>query len=83
MLAMLKNIVDGWANYTWESKEVRRLAEARAMKCAECPMANWGMIAQFLDDEVKQIQGLKCSVCDCPLSTKLRAKSEVCPMNQW
>jgi Zn ribbon nucleic-acid-binding protein len=83
MLNKLNNIVRGWAGYVWETPEVKALAEKRAVACADCPNAEWGLIAQLLEDDVTTIKGLKCSMCDCPLSTKLRSKEEVCPLAKW
>lgn len=82
-MSKLKNIIDGWKNYVFEDKDAKKLAESRAIKCAQCSMSVHGMVAEFLDDEVKQIKGMKCDVCDCPLSTKLRAREEVCPLGEW
>lgn len=83
MLNKLNNIVRGWLGYVWETPEIKSMAEKRAVSCADCDNAVWGLVPQFMDDEVKQIKGLKCSSCDCPLSTKLRSKEEVCPLQKW
>lgn len=79
----LQLIVSGWKNYGFESDAIRSMARTRAMVCADCDSAVFGMIPQFLDDEVKEIKGLKCEQCDCPLSTKLRAEGSICPMSKW
>ena len=83
MIDKLNNILSGWKGYLWETPEVKGLAQKRAIECAKCDKAEWGMIPQFMDDEVKEIKGLSCGLCDCPLSTKLRAQNEKCGLGKW
>jgi len=77
----IQNIIQGWTAYLLNEKFA--LAKARAKFCQDCKFAIIGKYEQILNDEIKEIQGLKCSVCGCPLSPKLRAKKERCPLNKW
>lgn len=83
MLVKLQNILSGWKNYLWESPEVRTMAEARAKECAVCINAVKGSIIEFMADDVKEIEGMICALCDCPLSTLLRSPKEKCKANKW
>lgn len=65
------------------------MEKKRAEICKACiidgkPGAVLGTYEQLMMDfELKEIQGLKCNVCKCPLSTKLRVKDEKCPLGKW
>ena len=87
MLDKLHNILNGWKNYIFEDKAVESLAKARAVECAKCDNAVYGMIAVLIEDEIEDIKGLVCDGCEgsvkCPLSTKLRSVDEKCPENKW
>ena len=83
MLDKLNNIIRGWSNYIFESAEVKSLAQKRAIECAKCPNAVWGLVPQFLEDDVKEIKGLKCALCECPLSTLLRSPDSKCEAGKW
>lgn len=59
------------------------MAKARAVECAKCDEAEYGWVLAMVNDKLKDIQGLKCSLCDCPLSGKLRSPEEKCPKDLW
>lgn len=77
------NIIQGWKSYL--SKETSEIALERAKICSSCPSAILGTYEKWLPEtsELKKIQGLKCNVCSCPLSAKLRSPNEICPLNKW
>jgi len=75
------NIIQGWAAYFMNEKS--KLAIERAAICKNCDKAVCGTYEKILNDSIKEIQGLKCNVCGCPLSTKLRSQNEVCPSKKW
>lgn len=76
------NIAQGWNLYL--NDENNTLAKGRSEKCQECPDAIVGTFEKFMPDKtLKQIQGLKCDVCKCPLSAKLRSPNETCPKGKW
>lgn len=86
MVGKLTSIIKGWANYIWESEDVREMAKERAKHCAKCDKAKMALVPTFIDDEIKDIYGLVCTGCGivhCPLSGKLRSPDEKCPDNKW
>ena len=87
MLKKLNNILQGWKNYAFESKEIENMAKARAVECAKCELAVYGLVASLIEDEIKEITGLVCNGCStnikCPLSGKLRSPNENCPLGLW
>ncbi len=77
--AKLKRIAEGWKNFIFTSPSVEALAKGRAEICASCPFAIEGKWLQNLGDEIIEIEGLKCEICNCPLSAKTRSIKEECP----
>ena len=81
-MGQISKILDGWGRYFKGS--VSDLEKERAKVCEECPEAVVGSYEKLLPDySLKVVQGLKCNICHCPLSTKLRAKNEKCPLGKW
>lgn len=81
-MAQISDIVDAWEDYLLgkTSEETK----ARAAICHKCPHAVKGFFEKFMPDEtLKEVQGLKCAKCNCPLSTKLRGENEKCPLYKW
>ena len=83
MFKKLNRIIQGWTNYIWESHDIRLMAEQRAVECSGCENALYGKVLSFLDDDVKEIEGMYCGLCDCPLSTLLRSPESQCKINLW
>ena len=82
-MSKLSNIINGWVNYVFPKKEVETLAKVRAKICAKCTEAKEGNYEILKDGELKEIQGMMCGLCKCPLSTKLRSEQEKCPIDKW
>ena len=62
------------------TKEEKR----RASICKGCPSAVIGRYEKLMPDySLKEVRGLKCDECGCPLSTKIRSKNEKCPLEKW
>lgn len=81
-MGQIYNIAKGWGQYF--KGTVSALEKERATVCEQCPEATVGTYEKFMPDKsLKEIQGLKCGVCKCPLSTKLRTKNENCPLGKW
>lgn len=81
-MAQLSNILDGWKKYL--SGEATEEEKKRASICAKCPKAVIGTYEKLMPDySLKEIKGMKCGICDCPLSTKIRSKNEKCPLGKW
>lgn len=80
-------IISGWKNVIFKNKDIEELANVRAKICASCPEANKKYkFKQFLPGEkiaTKEIEGLACNVCGCPLSAKIRQVLENCPQDKW
>lgn len=81
-MGLISNISKGWGHYF--KGKVSSLEKERAKECEQCPEAIVGTYEKFMPDKsLKEIQGLKCNICKCPLSTKLRSKNENCPLEKW
>ena len=81
-MAQINNIIEGWGVYV--KGDTPDFALARKEICKQCPFAVMGTYEKWMPEkELKEIQGLKCQKCQCPLSTKLRTKNETCPINNW
>jgi hypothetical protein len=63
----LKEIYDGWKNYTFPTPEIESLAKYRAAICCEC-------------DEL--ILGI-CIKCICPNVGKIRSPTSFCSIGKW
>lgn len=80
----LKAILKGWENYIFPAPEVEAKAKERAKICANCPMAKKGTYQQLMNDHtLKDVEGMVCGVCGCPLSTLLRQDEKGCELNKW
>jgi len=84
LVSKLQHIIDGWGNYLKQKPKVEKLAKERAEICAKCEHAIEGTYEKLMPDySITTAYGMKCNVCQCPLSTKLRATEEVCPKGKW
>jgi transcription elongation factor Elf1 len=81
----LQNIVDGWTNLIFPDAVSEELALHRANICAKCPFAQMssGTYTIVVDNKTKNIRGMSCGKCGCPLSAKVRAKNDSCPIGKW
>ena len=82
-MAQISNILNGWNNYFNKDAVVEKVANKRAEFCAKCPFAVESIFTIFVKDELKEIEGLVCSRCNCPLSAKIRSINETCPEKLW
>lgn len=81
-MAQIYNILQGWKKYL--NEEAGQLEKTRADICKDCEHATVGTYEKLMKDfKLKEIQGLKCDKCKCPLSTKLRSENEKCPLGKW
>ena len=80
----ISSILEGF-KYTRIEDPIREdLARYRASICGTCDFISEGRVFGIgKDDRIKEIKGMKCSVCMCGLSEKLRSKKESCPDNRW
>ena len=82
---VLSNIIAGWSNLVFTDPQVEALAIQRAAICAKCPFAEIlnGLHTIVVDKKTTQVRGLKCGKCGCPLSAKVRAPQDACPIGKW
>jgi hypothetical protein len=82
---ILSNIIAGWSNLVFTDPQVEALAIQRAAICAKCPFAEIvnGLHTIVVDKKTTQVRGLKCGKCGCPLSAKVRAPHDSCPIRKW
>lgn len=85
MIGKLRNILEGWKGYAFPDEDTEKEAKKRAEICAQCDSAKPvdGMDRVLPDPDNKQAEGMKCVECGCPLSSKLRAMDEECPLKKW
>lgn len=73
-------ISEGWTNLVIKDPEIEAMAKERATECAKCPHAVPGKWIQSMPDKsIKEIEGLKCEICTCPLSAATRSPKKECP----
>lgn len=66
--------MQGWKNYTFPNNKVEESAKIKAEICAKCPHAVNSVWDEILPDAtLQEVKGMKCELCDCPLSTLLRS----------
>lgn len=82
-LGKINNILNGWHNLLIKDEVVEKVAEARAEICVKCPFAVHKTLLIFVKDDFKEIEGMACERCNCPLSAKLRSVNEKCPEDLW
>lgn len=82
---VLRNILEGWANYAIPNAVTEELAHKRASICAQCPLAQMDSTVHSIvvDNKTKQIRGMVCTGCSCPLSAKVRSSHDSCPKGKW
>jgi len=53
----------------------------RSEICAACPLKEKRFYADFVKAEIKDVEGYVCTVCNCPIATKVFAteKENICP----
>ena len=84
-MGRIDDILNGYKNYFIGGDPVMEaVAVKRAAICAACPLAEKGLHAALLPDRrIRDIQGLYCGECGCPLSAKVRSQGTKCPKNKW
>jgi len=50
--------------------------------CHTCTKAVYKPYIDFINDELKDVKGFVCGVCNCPLVAKIRS-TDKCPKNKW
>ena len=76
-MSKLSFIIQGWKNYVFKDVNVEESAKRKAEICAGCDEATMSVWDDVLPDAtLVEVKGMKCSVCDCPLSTLLRSEKK-------
>lgn len=55
----------------------------RAAICSSCPLKELRGYAEILDSKMIEINGYVCTLCDCPLATKIFAKDKKNICLEW
>ncbi|MCB0515181.1 MAG: hypothetical protein KDD49_03850 [Bacteroidetes bacterium] len=83
-MGKLNDIISGWKSYLINDPIAAEIAKGRAKVCSKCDEAIPGTYEVFLPENVaKEIKGLRCNVCSCPLSTSTRSRDYKCPLDKW
>jgi len=63
------------------SGEIGAEEQRRSSICRECPLKEIRSYARILHSKMEDVNGYVCTVCDCPLATKIFAKEpdNICP----
>ncbi|WP_462250441.1 hypothetical protein [Ekhidna sp.] len=81
-MSKLVSILTGWANYA--TGKMPEYSRSRAEKCSTCDFAVKSVFELILKErELKEVEGLKCDKCGCPIVAKIRSKEEKCPVGKW
>ena len=81
-MSKLVNILEGWGKYI--TGKIPQYALGRAEICGKCEDAEESKFEMFMkDDSLREIEGLVCNLCSCPIVAKIRAKEETCPKRKW
>jgi len=83
LIVKLASVLKGWRYAIWRDEKHEQLARNRAEICSGCEHAKHGKILKLVGDDIKEIQGHYCGLCDCPLSAKLRSEDETCDDGRW
>jgi DNA-directed RNA polymerase subunit RPC12/RpoP len=72
----MSNVIEGNWNRVTNNPAVEQLANERRAVCEGCDHR----VIIFTVDTYKEYG---CSVCWCPIESKIRSKGESCPMSKW
>jgi len=80
-----QDIVDGYSYLVVQDSEVEKIAQHRASICSKCTQAKYSGTVNTIvvDNKIREIKGLRCGVCTCPISGLVRAEGKVCPLGKW
>lgn len=80
-----KDILEGFANYTFPNENVEQLALIRAEICSKCPFAKYSgaVNTMTVGEKITSVKGMYCDACGCGLSAKIRAVKSFCPKGKW
>jgi len=59
-----------------------KIQKQRAEICANCPSSQHKKYLEFFKEELREVKGMVCIECGCPLSAKIRSE-DTCPKKLW
>lgn len=72
---VFSTIIPAWKNVVFHDPKIEQLALERGIVCRDCEFLNHFVAHKKL--------GKKCSVCGCPIMSKIRAVENGCPKGRW
>ena len=82
-ISKIEEILNGWENFIAKSEVTEQIAKERAEICSGCDSNIKSKLLIFVKDSLKEIEGRKCSECQCPLSAKIRSVNSKCDLDKW
>jgi translation initiation factor 1 (eIF-1/SUI1) len=81
----VRDIITGFSYLLVKDTDIEVLAKKRAAACGTCKHAKYDgtMNTIIVGETVHQIKGMKCNLCGCSLSGKVRGENESCPIWKW
>ena len=81
----LKEIYEGWKNYTlyqlgFEDPEVEKIAKERAEICSLC---SFNVASVCSKRKKTTVDGEEIRGCGCPIEKKVRSMNSNCPKKLW
>lgn len=58
-------------------------SKRRSEICAKCPLKEQRAYAEFVNAEIKEVQGYVCIECSCPIATKIFAEEPKNICRKW
>lgn len=58
-------------------------SKRRSEICAKCPLKEKRLYAEFVNAEIKDVQGYVCTLCHCPIATKIFATESKNICKEW
>ena len=74
-MVQISKIIKAWLQVAKGSTTMEH--KQRSSICQSCDHAIYKKYLDFIDDDLKEVRGMVCNLCDCPLIAKIRS-SDVC-----
>ena len=84
-MSLIKQILEGWANYVESSKYTKKMMEYRLEICMKCPFKEkMGTVMTTVVQAIHEDGSVyKCSKCNCPLASATASPTKKCPEGKW
>jgi hypothetical protein len=79
-MGQISKIVKAW----WKVVEGATTEEQkkRAKICSGCKLAEHKKYLDWINDDLNEVNGMVCGLCNCPLVAKIRSNDK-CPKSLW